>query len=221
MALISTPARRPFPDPGARLVARAGRLASLVPLPRRVRRRRRALGFGGHGATLAVLRFPADEDENSARTCCANWRRRPHALVFYEAPHRILDAVAALAVALGPARRVVIARELTKLFETIHVCPLGEALAWLSPTANRQRGEFVLIVDAPEAAPGDDAESLRVLELLLDEGCQAETGCETGACDHRCGKECGLYEQALACEARSHPSREAQLMTISGASIPP
>ena len=62
-----------------------------------------------------------------------------------------------------------IARELTKLFETIHSCPLGEALAWLNEDANRQRGEFVLLVSGAQES-GDDGEGERVLKLLLDEG---------------------------------------------------
>ena len=70
----------------------------------------------------------------------------PYALVFYEAPHRILETVESIARVLGNDRTLVFARELTKLFETIHSCPSGEALAWLQADANRQRGEFVLIV---------------------------------------------------------------------------
>ena len=73
----------------------------------------------------------------------------PFALVFYEAPHRILATLAALAEILGAGREIVIARELTKRFETIHRCPLGEASEWIAADPDRQRGEFVLIVSAP------------------------------------------------------------------------
>ena len=52
-------------------------------------------------------------------------------MVFYEAPHRIIETVNALATAFGPTRQIVLARELTKLFEEIHRCPLSEAAAWL------------------------------------------------------------------------------------------
>ncbi|MFL9610756.1 16S rRNA (cytidine(1402)-2'-O)-methyltransferase [Methylobacillus sp. Pita2] len=92
-------------------------------------------------------------------------------LVFYEAPHRVLDSVADMAAVLGPERTLTIARELTKTFETIHRLPLAEARAWLEEDANRQRGEFVLLVEpapAKEVAPVD-AEVQRVLTLLLDE----------------------------------------------------
>jgi len=94
-----------------------------------------------------------------------------HTLVFYEAPHRIVDCVTDMAAVLGGERRLTIARELTKTFETIHRCALGDAQAWIEADANQQRGEFVLLVEAaPEketAAVSDDAECK--LRLLLAE----------------------------------------------------
>lgn len=197
VALISDAGTPAISDPGARLVARV-RAAGyrVVPLPGPCAAVA-ALSASGvtapHWLFYGFLPTKTKQRADVLRELASS----PHALVFYEAPHRILDAVAALAVALGPARRVVIARELTKLFETIHVCPLGEALAWLESEANRQRGEFVLIVDAPEAAPGDDAESLRVLELLLDEGLPVKQAARLAHAITGAAKN-ALYEQALA-----------------------
>jgi 16S rRNA (cytidine1402-2'-O)-methyltransferase len=95
----------------------------------------------------------------------------PYTLVFYEAPHRMPDCVADLAAVLGGARSLTLARELTKTFETIHTCPLGEAHAWLKADTNRQRGEFVLLVEG--APPVDeqaiDSETRHTLEVLLGE----------------------------------------------------
>ena len=93
-------------------------------------------------------------------------------LAFYEAPHRVLDSVADMAAVLGENRRLTIARELTKTFESFHRCPLGEAVAWLAEDSHRQRGEFVLLVEAASksdqpAGIGDEA--VRVLTLLLAE----------------------------------------------------
>lgn len=90
-------------------------------------------------------------------------------LVFYEAPHRIIESIVDMANVLGSDRRITIAREITKIFETIHCCNLRDAEAWLKADANQQRGEFVLLV---EAAPIKDAggiseEAVRVLKLLL------------------------------------------------------
>ena len=72
-----------------------------------------------------------------------------------------------LAAILGGERDIVIARELTKMFEAIHRCRLDQAGAWLAADANRQRGELVLIVSgAPAAAQeGLPAEAERVLHL--------------------------------------------------------
>jgi 16S rRNA (cytidine1402-2'-O)-methyltransferase len=93
----------------------------------------------------------------------------PVTLVFYEAPHRILDCVEDLAAVLGGERRITIARELTKTFETFHRCLLSEAKAWLESDANQQRGEFVLLVEAALAKDEADipVEAERVLRLLL------------------------------------------------------
>src|SRR5206468_3132187 len=90
----------------------------------------------------------------------------PFALVFYEAPHRIQATLAALATTLGPEREVVIARELSKRFESIHRCPLGDARGWIEADTNRQRGEFVVIVDAPASAPLSEPEATHDAILL-------------------------------------------------------
>lgn len=91
-------------------------------------------------------------------------------LVFYEAPHRILECTADLQTVFGDEREIVFAREITKLFESIHRCKLGTALEWLNSDPNNQRGEFVLLVSgAPERTEALDAEAERVLTLLLAE----------------------------------------------------
>src|SRR5690606_22374353 len=98
-------------------------------------------------------------------------RSSSHAIVYYEAPHRIMDSVADMAAVLGAERLLVIARELTKTFETIHRCQLGEAGDWLKEDANRQRGEFVLIIEPQaltEVEPISE-EAARVIKLLLAE----------------------------------------------------
>lgn len=97
-------------------------------------------------------------------------RRQPGLLVFYEAPHRIVESIEAMAAVLGGERRIVIAREITKLFEQWHVCPLAEAAAWLEQDENHRRGEFVLLVEGfVETATESEDDALRVLAILLDE----------------------------------------------------
>ena len=90
-------------------------------------------------------------------------------LVFYEAPHRIVECVADLHAVFGGARQIVLAREVTKLFETIHSCRLDEAEAWLQSDSNQQRGEFVVLVSGAEPQQGLPAEALSTLGLLLEE----------------------------------------------------
>ena len=90
-------------------------------------------------------------------------------LVFYEAPHRIIECVEDLATVLGPERRITIAREITKTFETFHRCALQDAKMWLESDPNQQRGEFVLLVEAAALVEQADIseEAERILRLLL------------------------------------------------------
>jgi 16S rRNA (cytidine1402-2'-O)-methyltransferase len=91
----------------------------------------------------------------------------PWAIVLFEAPHRVAATLADLHEALGD-RDVVIAREITKRFESIERVPLARAAAWIGEDADRTRGEFVLVVEG--RAPRDSASDPRaVLETLLAE----------------------------------------------------
>jgi 16S rRNA (cytidine1402-2'-O)-methyltransferase len=93
----------------------------------------------------------------------------PFTLVFYEAPHRIVECVADLREVLGGERQIVLAREISKLFETIHACTLHDAESWLKSDTNRQRGEFVVLVSGAIPQPGLSADTLDTLAKLLDE----------------------------------------------------
>lgn len=90
-------------------------------------------------------------------------------LIFYEAPHRILDCVADMIEVFGMQRQITIARELTKVYETIHTCVLGDALVWLRTDINQQKGEFVLLLAGAEAEDKGvvSEQAQRTLKLLL------------------------------------------------------
>ena len=92
----------------------------------------------------------------------ARVRTYPETLVFYEAPHRLRETLAALAAGLGAERRACAARELTKKFEEFRRATLGELAAYYGE--NEPRGEFVLVVagadDAAVKERDDAAESL-------------------------------------------------------------
>jgi 16S rRNA (cytidine1402-2'-O)-methyltransferase len=196
VALVSDAGTPAVSDPGARIVD-AVRAAGLrvVPLP-------------GSSAAIAALsasglvndRFyfvgflPAKAKQRE--TELAGLARVPATLVFYEAPHRIEECVQALAGAFEPTRQVVFARELTKLFEEIHRCPLGEALAWLKGDANRERGEFVVLVEgAPAQQDAADAEADRILQILLSE-CSVKQAASLAAQITGLKKN-ALYDRAL------------------------
>jgi 16S rRNA (cytidine1402-2'-O)-methyltransferase len=119
-------------------------------------------------------------------------------LIFYEAPHRVTECIDDLASVLGALRNIVIARELTKLFESIHHCTLGEAAAWLAGDANRLKGEFVLVVGGAETNLGaTDAEMERVLSLLLAEDLPVKQVAKLAAALSGASKN-DAYERALA-----------------------
>lgn len=198
VALISDAGTPGISDPGARVVA-AVRAAGgrVVPLP------------GPCAATTALSASGLNDEHflfygflpskaGQRRQAIESLRATPAALVFYEAPHRVLDTVGDLAELLGgdDGRTLVIARELTKLFESIHSGPLAEALDWLKADSNRQRGEFVLIVSGAPAG-GDDGEGERVLKLLLADGLPVKQAAKLAAAISGAGKN-ALYDLALA-----------------------
>ncbi len=169
IALVTDAGTPAISDPGA-LVVKAVRDAGIkvVPIP-------------GPCALIAALSASGIADGSfyfygflpasaaQRRKALATLKTLPATLVFYEAPHRIVDCVEDIYRTLGD-RNITFCRELTKAFETIYNCPASRASAWLQADANQQRGEFVLLV---EAAP-EDNESLPVqaqdvLRLLLNE----------------------------------------------------
>lgn len=91
-------------------------------------------------------------------------------LVFYESSHRVVACLAAMAVAFGPGRPAVLARELTKVHETILSATLGELAARVDGEPDQRKGEFVILVAGAMGESGrPDAESERILRLLAGE----------------------------------------------------
>lgn len=91
-------------------------------------------------------------------------------LVFYEAPHRIADTLAAMSAAFGPEREAVLAREITKTFETVRRAPLQALVAFVREDSNQQKGEIVLIVAGkPRGEAELDAPTSKLLRRLAQE----------------------------------------------------
>ena len=171
IALISDAGTPAISDPGARTVA-AVRAAGfpVIPLP------------GASAAIAALSAAGMTEDrllfvgflpsKSSARRAAIKELAAISAvLVIYEAPHRVLETVADLAEVLEPQREIVIAREVTKLFEQIERLLLPDASAWLTADPNRQRGEFVLLVSGAVTSEKSeiDLQTERMLTILLAE----------------------------------------------------
>jgi len=170
-ALISDAGTPLISDPGFRLV-RAAREAGfeVSPVP----------GPCAAIAALSAAGLPSDrfvfEGFLPAKAAARRERLQTLAaesrtLIFYESSHRIVESLADAIGAFGGAREAVLARELTKLFETIIAAPLADVATRVAADPNQQRGEFVLLVAgaAGEAADAQLAEGRRVFALLREE----------------------------------------------------
>ena len=160
IALVSDAGTPLISDPGFRLV-RAAREAGIAvsPVP----------GACAAIAALSVAGLPSDRfvfegflpaKPAARRAYLQALANETRTLIFYESSHRIVEALDDLAAVFGGDRRAVVARELTKLFETV----LDDSLVGLGvrvkADANQQRGEFVILV----AGAGDDAAAARLVE---------------------------------------------------------
>lgn len=169
IALVSDAGTPAISDPGAHFVAAAraaGHTVSPVPGANAAIA---ALSASGLAAPQFLFYGFLPQRAADRRRKLARLSAYPFTLVFFEAPHRIVACLGDMIAAFGASRRLVLARELTKLFETIHACSLAEAVDWLGGDEHRRRGEFVLIVEGagrhvPKAPAARD-----VLEILLAE----------------------------------------------------
>jgi len=172
VALISDAGTPLISDPGYHLVrqARAAGVA-VVPVP----------GACALIAALSAAGLPSDRfifegflpaKAAGRRARLEHVKEEPRTLIFYEAPHRILECLQDMQAVFGDERPALLARELTKTFETLKGMPLAELAAWVAADSNQQRGECVVLVAGWQAPEGEEAvssEAMRVLDLLLAE----------------------------------------------------
>ncbi|OIQ86752.1 ribosomal RNA small subunit methyltransferase I [mine drainage metagenome] len=171
VALVSDAGTPGISDPGAVLVSMAREAGlAVVPLPGPCAAVTALSAAGFEQAHFLFQGFLPASGAQRRRTL-EGLREQQAVLVFYEAPHRVIESVQDMTAVLGGERHILIARELTKTFETFHRCPLSEAAAWLVADPNQQRGEFVLLVEGATAPPQDEIsrDARRVLQLLLAE----------------------------------------------------
>lgn len=171
VALISDAGTPLISDPGYRLVQRARTQAIRVePIP----------GACALIAALSASGLPSDRfsfegflpAKNSAREQVLQALvNDPHTLIFYESPHRVEASLQSIAATFGEEREMVLARELTKTFETFISGSVNDVIAALRNDANQKRGEMVLILRGYEAVEEKviDSEAERLLLLLCEE----------------------------------------------------
>ena len=166
VALVSDAGTPLVSDPGALLVAAAA--AAGVP----------TVAVPGPCAAIAALSIAGLPTERfafegflparaAARSrALAALARETRTLVFYEAPHRLRECLADLAQGLGETREAVIAREITKKFESVYRGTLAQLAARAADDADLSRGEIVIVVRGAEPAADDAGEAVAARELL-------------------------------------------------------
>lgn len=205
VALVSDAGTPAISDPGAKLVAKvraSGFRVVPIPGPNAAVTALSAAGIAD-GPFLFAGFLPASSA--ARRKALRAYADLPYALVFYEAPHRVVECAEDLAALLDPQRPIVIARELTKVFEQIHQCLLGEAADWLRADADRQRGEFVLVLEGAHSPKTDDEDWEQVLATLLQDLPLAQA--VKLACKLTGARKNAVYARALQLVGRADAGR--------------
>lgn len=166
VALVTDAGTPAISDPGARLVRvvlDAGLRVVPVPGASSLTAAASAAGLAGSLLTFAGFLPPGARER---RRLLGELAARNEPFVLFEAPHRVAATAAELAETLGHERRVVVARELTKKFETLLACRAGQLREAIGV---EPRGEYVLLVDAAdEVAAEVDAVTRRWLAALAE-----------------------------------------------------
>ena len=197
IALVSDAGTPLISDPGFHLVrfCRQQQL-NVVPVP----------GACAAIAALSVAGLPTDRfafegflpsKSNARQKVLADIAEEPRTMVFYDAPRRAIDTIEDIVSVLGGERYVVIARELTKTFETVHSDSAQNLLTWLQQDANQLKGEMVLIIEGKKLdQQAISPQIISTLKLLLAE-LPPKKACAIAAQIYDVKKNT-LYEHALA-----------------------
>ena len=170
MALISDAGTPLISDPGFKLVRAAQEKGiRVIPVP----------GACAAIAALSAVGLPSDRfsfegflpSKSSQRLAqLEKLKDETQTLIFYEAPHRILDSIQDMAKVFGLERPVGFAREITKTFETIKKMTLGELVTFIEADHHQQKGEIVVVVGGSIQQKDIDQEKLdQLLSRLLQD----------------------------------------------------
>ena len=169
IALISDAGTPLISDPGYRIVDAALTAGiNVVPVPG-ASAAIAALSAAGLPSNRFVFEgFPVAKSQSRINQFQA-LKDEPRTLIFYEAPHRLLASLKDMAQVFGDDRVVVLARELTKTYETIHRSTLARMCEWVASDDNQQRGECVLLLHGAAEEGELSAEAKNTLAILLEE----------------------------------------------------
>ena len=196
IALVSDAGTPLISDPGFHLVRHCRNLGlSISPIP----------GACAAISALSVAGLPTDRfsfegflpaKSGARQATLSALENEPRTMVFYDAPRRAIDTIKDIVFTLGSERYVVIARELTKTFETVYSDTAGNLVNWLEEDANQLKGEMVLIIEGYKASTDEiPAEAVKTLKLLLAE-MKPKKACAITAEIHGVKKN-ALYDVAL------------------------
>ena len=170
IALVSDAGTPLINDPGYHLVkACRENDIKVVPIP----------GACAAIAALSVAGLPSDKfiyegflpaKSKARQDSLASLITEPRTMIFYESTHRLLETLKDMQTIFGANKQIVLAKELTKTWETIVSLPVNELIDWLNQDASRQKGEFVLIVAGYTESNKDiDPKAINTLKLLQKE----------------------------------------------------
>lgn len=129
--------------------------------------------------------------------------REPRTMVFFEAPHRIAETLAAMAAAFGDDRPAAVCRELTKTYEQVRRGGLAELAGW---AADGVRGEITVVVQgAPPVQSTVDDALPQVLAQVTNDGVRLKEACASVAAETGLSKK-ALYDAAIAAKQPAPPS---------------
>jgi len=170
IALISDAGTPLLSDPGYRLVKAAHESSIKVsPVPGACAAIA-ALSVSGLATDRFLFAGFAPHKQGARQNFYREFEHQSATLVFYESSHRIVASVKDMLQVFGADRSIVLAREITKLFETVRSTTLGALPDWLEADSNQQKGEFVMVLQgADEQLSPQSAELEQVLKVLLAE----------------------------------------------------